>query len=313
MPKVLIVGSENETYQRLFAENGLEYEFCGGDEAEIFAKGYDADAIVFSSTKFTDKTFSALPNLKIISRMGIGIDTVDIQAASAHGVVVCNCANYGTADVAQHTIALLLSLTHSIPRYDRNIKTENKWSSGGIPNAVRLGEKSLGIVGFGRISQWICRVMRSFGVKIRVCDPYANRPAAEELGVEVTDLDTLLATSDFISLNAPLTTDTYHMIDEQAFAKMKRGAYLVNTGRGSLVDEAALIRALETGKLAGAALDVYEKEPFDSENKLRSFENVVLTPHIAWRSDEAIRDLQIEVCENIIDFFNGKRPKNQLN
>ena len=171
MPKVLIVGSENETYQRLFSENGLEYEFCGGGEAEIFEKGYDADAIVFSATKFTDKTFSALPNLKIISRMGIGIDTVDIQAASAHGVVVCNCANYGTADVAQHTIALLLSLIHSIPRYDRNIKTENKWSSGGIPNAVRLGEKSLGIVGFGRISQWICRVMRSFGMKIRVCDP----------------------------------------------------------------------------------------------------------------------------------------------
>ena len=212
MPKVLIIGSENETYQRIFSENGLEYEFCNGDEAEIFAKGHDADAIVFSSTKFTDKTFSALPNLKIISRMGIGIDTVDINAASAHGVVVCNCANYGPADVAQHTIALLLSLIHSIPRYDRNIKTENNWSSGGIPNAVRLGEKSLGIVGFGRISQWICRVMRSFGMKIRVCDPYANRQAAEELGVEVTDLDTLLATSDILSLNAPLTADTYHMI-----------------------------------------------------------------------------------------------------
>ena len=313
MPKVLIIGSENETYKQIFSQNGLAYDFCANTEDEIFAKGQDAEAIVFSSTKFSDKMFSSLPKLKIISRTGIGIDTVDIPAASAHGVAVCNCANYGTADVAQHAIALLLSLIHSVPRYDRNIKAENSWSVSGIPNAVRLGEKSLGIVGFGRISQWICRVMRGFGMKIRVCDPYANKQAAEDLGVEITDLDTLLATSDILSLNAPLTSDTYHMINDQAFAKMKCGVYLVNTSRGSLVDEEALIRALETGRLSGAALDVYEKEPFDNENKLRSFENVVLTPHIAWRSDEAIRDLHIEVCENIVDFFNGNRPKNQLN
>ena len=313
MPKVLVIGGENETYQRIFAENGITCAFCGGNKAEILQNGRDADAIIFSSTRFDDELFSKLPNLKIISRSGVGIDTVDMDAANAHGVAVCNCASYGAPDVAQHTVALLLSLIHSVPRYDRNIKTENNWSMSGIPNAVRLGEKTLGIVGFGRISQQICRVMRAFGMKIRVCDPYANMAMAEELGVEVTDLDTLLRTSDILSVNAPLTPDTYHMINADALAKMKDGAYVVNTARGSLIDETALIDALASGKLSGVALDVYENEPFADENQLRSFDNVVLTPHVAWRSDEAIRDLQVEVCENIVEYFQGNVPRNQLN
>ena len=313
MPKVLIIRPENDTYKRILSENGFEYEFCDNNEAEIFEKGQDVEAIIFAPTKFTSETFSRLPKLKIISRTGIGIDTVDIPAATEHGVAVCNCANYGAYDVAEHTVALLLSLIHSIPRYDANIKIENNWETSGIPNAVRLREKALGVIGFGRISQWICRMMSGFGIKIRVSDPYANVFLAQELGVEVTDTSTLISASDIISLNAPLTADTHHMINSEAFSKMKDGVYLVNTSRGPLIDEKAMIRALESGKLAGAALDVFESEPFENENKLRSFKNVVLTPHIAWRSTEAIRDLEIEVCENIIDFFNGKRPKNQLN
>ncbi len=313
MPKVLIIRPENETYKKILSENGFSYKFCDNNEAEIFEKGQDVEAIIFAPTKFTSETFSRLPKLKIISRTGIGIDTVDIPAATEHGVAVCNCANYGTYDVAEHTVALLLSLIHSIPRYDANIKKDNDWGTSDIPNAVRLCEKKLGIIGFGRISQWICRMMRGFGMKIAVSDPYANLELAKELGVEVVSFDTLLQSSDIISVNAPLNDSTRHMINDDAFSKMKDGAYIVNTSRGPLIDEDALIRALESGKLAGAALDVFESEPFENENKLRSFKNVVLTPHIAWRSTEAIRDLEIEVCENIIDFFNGKKPKNQLN
>lgn len=313
MPKVLIIRPENETYKKILSENGFEYEFCENNEEEILKKGNNAEAIIFAPTKFTNETFSKLPNLKIISRTGIGIDTVDIEAASAHKVAVCNCANYGTFDVAEHTVALMLSLIHSIPTYDRNIKAENNWSSNTVPYAVRLSEKALGIIGFGRISQWICRMMKGFGMKILVTDPYANTEIAKELGVEVVDFDTLIASSDIISVNAPLNNSTHHMINDEAFSKMKDGTYIVNTSRGPLIDEAALIRALESGKISGAALDVFEKEPFENENKLRSFSNVVLTPHVAWRSIEAIRDLEIEVCQNIIDFFNGKKPKNQLN
>jgi len=156
-------------------------------------------------------------------------------------------------------------------------------------------------------------MMQGFGIKIYVSDPYANMTLATELGVEVVSLETLLEVSDIISLNAPLNESTRHMINDGAFAKMKDGVYIVNTSRGPLIDEEALIRALESGKLGGAALDVFENEPFECENKLRLFKNVVLTPHVAWRSSEAVRDLEIEVCENIIDFFNGKKPKNQLN
>ncbi len=314
MAKVVVMGGESESYRKIFAEHGLEIGFCQSkDEDEIARIAHDAQAIIFTSTKFTDSLFDKLPNLKIISRSGIGIDTVDMDAATAHGVIVCNSASYGTYDVAEHTVALMLSLVHSISRYDCNIKSENNWSASDIPPAHRLSERVMGIVGFGRISRWICTMIKGFGMKTLVYDPYVNLDAARELGVSSVTLDELVETSDIISVNAPLTKETRHMINAETFAKMKNGALIINTSRGPLIDESALIDALESGKIAGAALDVFENEPFEAENKLRTFKNVVLTPHIAWRSEEAMRDLKIEVTGNVIDYFLGKPLKNQLN
>lgn len=314
MAKVVVMGSESESYKSIFAEHGIDVGFCDSkDEDEIAKLAFDADAIIFSSTKFTGSLFDKLPNLKIISRSGIGIDTVDMDAATAHGVIVCNSANYGTYDVAEHTVALMLSLVHSIPRYDHNVKADNNWSSRDIPPARRLNEHVLGIVGFGRISRWICTMVKGFGMETLVYDPYINTEAADKLGVKPVTLDGLVRTADIISVNAPLTKDTYHMINADAFAKMKEDALIVNTSRGPLIDENALIEALESKKIAGAALDVFENEPFDADSKFRTLKNVIRTPHVAWRSKEAMRDLKAEVTGNVIDFFEGKPLKNQLN
>lgn len=314
MTKVIVMGRESESYKKIFAEHGIEVGFCQAKEEDEIARiAHDAQAMIFTSTKFTDSLFDKLPNLKIISRSGIGIDTVDMDAATAHGVIVCNSASYGTYDVAEHAVALMLSLVHSIPRYDCNIKSENNWSSSDIPPAHRLSERVMGIVGFGRISRWICTMIKGFGMKTLVYDPYVNLDAARELVVSPVTLDELVSTADIISVNAPLTKDTRHMINADTFAKMKSGALIINTSRGPLIDEGALIDALESGKIAGAALDVFESEPFEDENKLRTFKNVVLTPHVAWRSEEAMRDLKIEVTGNVIDYFLGKPLKNQLN
>ena len=315
MSKVLIVNTvpPSENYLKILTENGFEAEYCNNDEKEIVTKGQDAEAIIFSSTRFTNELFDRLPNLKIISRTGIGIDTVDIDAATAHNVVVCNCASYGTYDVAEHTVALILSLIHSTPRYTAAIKNENKWDPSAVPMAMRLSEKTLGIIGFGKIPRWICQMLKGFGIKISVYDPYADLKVAEELGVSCVSLDELFSESDIISVNAPLNDSTYHMINSDSIQKMKDGVLIVNTGRGPLVDEKALIEALESGKVGGAALDVFENEPFNEDCKLRYLPNVVLTPHVAWRSNEAMRDITIEVCENIIDFYNGNPMKNRLN
>ncbi len=314
MPKVVVMGGVSESYKRIFGERGIEVDFCSSkDEDEIAAVAKDADAILFTSTKFTNSLFDKLPKLKIISRSGIGIDTVDMDAASAHGVIVCNSASYGTYDVAEHTVALMLSLVHSIPRYNHKVKSANDWGCADIPPAHRLSDRVLGVVGFGKISRWICTMMKGFGMETLVYDPYINLDVARELGVKSVTLDELIEMADIISVNAPLTKDTHHLINAERIARMKDDVLIVNTSRGPLIDEEALIAALESGKVAGAALDVFENEPFENESKFRTLDNVIITPHVAWRSHEAMRDLKLEVTGNIIDYFEGKPLKNQLN
>lgn len=314
MPKVVVMGGESESYKKIFGDNGIEVAFSHAkEEDDIVRDAYDADAMIFASTKFTNSLFDRLPNLKIISRSGIGIDTVDMDAATAHGVIVCNSASYGTYDVAEHTVALMLSLVHSIPRYDHNVKSANDWGSKDIPPAHRLSDRVLGVIGFGKISRWVCTMMKGFGMETLVYDPYINLDIARELGVKSVTLNELIEKADIISVNAPLTKDTFHLIDAEKIAKMKDDVLIINTSRGPLIDEEALIAALESGKVAGAALDVFEKEPFEAESKFRTLNNVILTPHIAWRSHEAMRDLKLEVTGNIVDYFAGKPLKNQLN
>ncbi len=312
MKKVLALLNEEENinYKKILLTKGIETVFLESTDEDVIAEyGKGAQAVIFAATRFTDSLFSKLPDLKIISRRGIGIDTVDISAATKHGVKVCNCRDYGSKDVAQHTVALLLSLIHRIPTYNSRVKKDNNWGYMDVPMATRLCEKTVGIVGFGRISKVISSMLKGFGAEIVVYDPYVS----EAEGVEAVNFNELLKRSDIISVNAPLTDSTRYMINKETISNMKDGAMIVNTSRGPLIDEEALIEALESGKLAGAALDVFESEPFENESKFRTLENVVLTPHIAWHSTEAIRDLDIEVTQNIIDYFEGKELKNAVN
>lgn len=316
MPKVLILRSYYQPYADRLDAHGIEYKFCNAgftDNELIINEGQDCDAIIFTGTYFTEELFAGLPNLKIISRGGIGIDRVDMEAATRHGVIVCNSAHYGTYDVAEHTVALLMSLMHSIPRFDKALKENNDWSGAGFPYAHRLSERTLGIIGFGRISKWICQMMSGFRMEILVYDPYASEEAAKGLGVKLVSLDELAARSDIISVNAPLTQETHHIVNVELISKMKDQVLILNTSRGPLIDEAALIEALESGKVGGAGLDVFEEEPFPDDCKLRQLPNVVITPHVAWRSVEAVRDLTEEVVGNVIDYFEGKPLKNALN
>lgn len=316
MPKVLVLDPEGPAYTGVLAEHGLECRFRTvdpSDEAAVIDAARDCEAILFSDTRFTDSLFAALPNLKMISRRGIGIDTVDLEAATRHGVTVCNCAHYGTYDVAEHTVALILSLLHAIARYDKAVKDANNWSTDGVPYARRLKDRKFGIIGFGRIARWICKLLSGFGMEIMVYDPYLPPETPMEPGIRRVSLDQLLAQTDIISVNAPLTNETRHMINADSIRRMKDGVLLINTSRGALIDETALIAALESGKVGGAALDVFETEPFADSCKLRNFPNVVLTPHVAWRSEEAIQSLHAEVTGNILDFFEGRPLKNALN
>ena len=305
---VLVNEKENINYKTILAAHGIETVFLeSSDREEIVNAAKGAEAMIFAATVFDDDLFSRLPHLKLISRRGIGIDTVDIDAATRHGVRVCNCQSYGSRDVAQHTVALLLSLIHSIPRYNSRMSNNQGYSD--VPMAWRLGEKTVGIIGYGRISKAVARVLTAFDAEVLVYDPFVT----EAKGVRQVDLDELLKSSDIISLNAPLTHSTRHMINRETISRMKMGAMLVNTSRGALVDEEALIEALETGRLSGAALDVFENEPLDPSSRLLTLDNVVLTPHVAWRSVEAVRDLDVEVTGNVIDFFEGRPLRNALN
>ncbi|MBE6595384.1 MAG: C-terminal binding protein [Ruminococcaceae bacterium] len=314
MKKTLVLAKETPIYRSELAAHGIETVFCDSkDPDEIAAAGMGCAAAIFTSVRFDETQFSKMPDLKLLSRYGIGIDTVDLSAATAHGVTVCNCPTYGTYDVAEHTVALILALSRSIPQYDRRIKSENNWRQAGMRTAHRLSVQRLGVVGFGRIARWVVTMLRGFGMETMVYDPYLNEESAKELGVRSVTLEELVAQADIITLNAPLTKETHHMVNEALIAKMKPGVLLVNTSRGGLVDEAALVKALQSGHIAGAALDVFEKEPFAEDHPLRSMENVILTPHVAWCSVEAKANLQTEVLGNVIDYFEGRPLKNALN
>ncbi|MBC7130170.1 D-2-hydroxyacid dehydrogenase [Candidatus Bathyarchaeota archaeon] len=254
--------------------------------------------IVRSRTKVTKEIIDAGKNLKIIARAGAGVDNIDVEYAEKKGIKVICAPEAVAVAVAELTIGLILSLARSIPKADRAMKNE-KWIKRELKGWELYG-KTIGIIGFGRIGQRVARLAKAFGMKILVCD--LNSPPArllEELRAKVVPLEELLRESDIVTLHVPLTAQTYHMIGEKELQQMKDGAYLVNTSRGPVVDEKALYEALKKGKLAGAAIDVYEKEPPD-DYTLMKLENVVCTPHIGAQTRESQKMASLAVAYKII-------------
>lgn len=273
-------------------------------------KEYDG-IIVRSRTKVTKEVIANADNLKIIARAGVGVDNIDLDAATEKGIMVVNSPESTSITVAEHTLGLLLSMARKLSIADKSVK-EGKWEKKRFMG-VELRNKTLGVIGMGRIGSQVVNRCKAFEMDAVAYDPYLPEEVATQMGVELTDLETVLKKADFITIHVPLTPETKHLISHDEFELMKDSAFITNCARGGIIDEDALYDALKNEKIGGAALDVYEEEPPAEDSKLFELDNIVLTPHIAASTQEAQRDAAIIVADEIIELFKGGTPKNVLN
>ncbi|GAA5819552.1 MAG: phosphoglycerate dehydrogenase [Methanobrevibacter sp. CfCl-M3] len=266
--------------------------------------------IVRSRTKLTKDIIDKANNLKIIARAGVGVDNVDLNVATDKGIMVVNTAESTTITVAEYTMGLILAVARKIPIADKSVK-DGKWEKSNFLG-TELRNKILGVVGMGRIGSQVVSRCKAFEMDAIVYDPYLQEKVAEEMGVELTDLETVLSEADIITIHVPLTPQTKHLISEKELKLMKNNVFIVNCARGGIIDEEALCNALKNGEIAGAALDVYENEP-PKGSKLFELDNVVLSPHVAASTIEAQKDAAIIAADEVAQVFKGKTPKNVLN
>ena len=266
----------------------------------------DAYAIIAGTEKYDREMLTGCDQLKVVTRFGVGTDNFDLQAMKEMGIQVGVIANHNA--VAEFTLTLILTAMKNLPRYDCVVR-QGKWSR--FPMR-ELSGKTVGIVGFGRIGRRLAELLTGFGMTILAYDPYMNDEAAKERNVTPVSLDELLQKSDVVSLHLPSTKENVHLINAETISKMKDGAYLINTSRGTLVDEKALYEALVSGKLAGAGLDVYEKEPVTEDNALFKLENNVLAPHVSALTYETNYNGGIICAESIIRVARGEKPMYSL-
>jgi len=272
----------------------------------------DADAILTCWAKTSRQVIAASDRLKVIVRYGVGLDNIDIAFATSRGIPVANVPDYCTTDVAEQTMALILSLVCKVAVFDRSIREESWKIEDGLP-LRRLSGQTLGLVGFGKIAQQVaCRAL-AFGMEVIAASPSLTSERAEAHGVECVDLDALLSRSDIVSLHCPSTETTRGMFDAARLEQFKPTAFLINTARGDLVDEAALADALTFGRLGGAALDVRVQEPPDAGDLLISMKNVIHTPHSAFYTTESLHNLQEQAAWEVRRVLTGEDPLNLVN
>ena len=267
--------------------------------------------IVRSRTKITKDVIDKADNLKIIARAGVGVDNIDLDEATEKGIMVVNSPESTSITVAEHTMGLLLTLARKLSIADKSVK-EGKWEKKKFMG-TELRNKTLGVIGMGRIGSQVVNRCKAFEMDAIVYDPYLPEEVAKQMGVVLTDLETVLKNADFITIHVPLTPETKHLISEHEFDIMKDTAFITNCARGGIIDEDALYDALSNNKIGGAALDVYEEEPPAEDSKLFELDNIVLTPHIAASTKEAQRDAAIIVADEIIELAKGGTPQNVLN
>ncbi len=270
-----------------------------------------AALVVRSGTQVTRALIEAGPLLKAIARAGTGVDNIDVEAATERGIVVMNAPSGNTIAAAEHTLALMLSLARQVPAADRSLKA-GEWQRGRFLG-VELREKTLGILGFGRIGREVARLAAAFGMRLLIHDPYVAPCEVDLPGAVMKPWDQVLAEADFLTVHIPLTPATRHLIDDRAFAKMKPGARLVNVSRGGIVDEAALLRALDARRIAAAAIDVFEQEPPAAGDPILSREGLIVTPHLGASTREAQELVALTVAEQLLDYLRGKPARNAVN
>ena len=313
-PRVLVSDKLSPTAVQIFKDRGVEVDYLpdlGKDKDKLLEVigQYDGLAIR-SATKVTEKLIAAATNLKVIGRAGIGVDNVDIPAASRRGIIVMNTPFGNSITTAEHAIAMMFAVARDLPEADASTKA-GKWEKNRFMG-VEITGKTLGVVGCGNIGSIVAT--RGVGLKMHVVafDPFLSEQRAADLGVEKVELDELFARADFITLHTPLTEKTRNVISAEAIAKMKKGVRIINCARGGLVDEAALLAALQSGKVAGAGLDVFETEPA-TNSPLFKLPNVVCTPHLGASTSEAQENVALQVAEQMSDYLVKGAVSNAIN
>ena len=275
--------------------------------ADILAVARDADGVLVTYAKLPGEMLRQFERCKVIGRFGLGVDNIDIKAAAALGIVVTFVPDYCLQEVSDHTMALILALARKVP-FSNALVQVGRWEMPAVVPIRRLEGQILGLVGLGNIPRRVAPKAMAFGMKVIAHDPYVSAASAHELGVELVSFERLLEISDHVSAHAPLTPQTRGLFNAAAFGKMKKGAFLVNTARGPLVDEAALIAALDSGQLGGAALDVVATEPLPKDSPLLGRANLILTPHTAFYSVDALDELQTKCASDVARVLSGEQP-----
>jgi D-3-phosphoglycerate dehydrogenase len=298
--RILIADAINpEGLAPLTADGAFEIVERTGLKGEELARALaDFDAVIVrSGTRITRDSLAYADRLRVIGRAGVGVDNIDVAAATERGIAVLNAPSGNTISAAELTMAILLALVRRVPAADRSMK-RGEWDRKSF-NGIELYGKVLGLIGAGRIGGEVARRARGFGMTVVAYDPFLSEDRARALKIELASLDDVLRSADVLSIHTPLTDATRNLIDAAALAKLKPGAYLVNAARGGVVDEVALYQALVDGRLAGAALDVFETEPLPADHPLRSLDNVVLTPHLGAATEEAQQNVAVEIAEAV--------------
>jgi len=311
--RVLVTDPIADAGIELLREAGHEvetgYDLAGDDLLDALG---DVNAlIVRSGTEVTEEVFAAAPDLVIVGRAGIGVDNIDIDAATDHGVIVANAPEGNVRAASEHTVAMTFATARSIPQAHIRL-TEGEWAKGDFLG-TEVNDKTLGVVGFGRVGQEVAKRLGNLGVDLVAFDPYISEDRAAQLGAElVDDLDVLLDRADFVTIHTPLTSETANMIGEEELAQLE-GGYVINCARGGIVDEAALAEAVEDGVLKGAAVDVFAEEPVSPDNPLLDVDDVIVTPHLGASTEAAQENVATSTASQVLAAFEGEPVVNALN
>jgi D-3-phosphoglycerate dehydrogenase len=278
---------------------------------DVITRGEDATVIVTELIRLGEAVFKACPALQLVYTNNVGADRIDIPAATRYGIRACNNPDYNFREVAEHTLALLLSLVRKVPQADAYVRSGG-YDYNYLSPLKRFENSTVGLLGFGRIARAVAHKLSGFDVQILFYDPFVNQAGIGQ--AQKTTLETLLTTSDYLCLHAPLTPETHHILNTDTLAAMKPGAAVVNVARGELIDTLALLAALKSGRISAAALDVVENHTaLKPEHELCRLDNVILTPHSAWLSDDAVNQCKNDLSAEIVRFFNNQPLKALLN
>lgn len=292
---------------------GGELHLAECKSAEDVAKATrDADGVLNRAAPVTASVIEAMGRCRVIARYGIGVDNVDVKAATKKGIVVANVPGYCVEEVTDHALALMLAAWRKVVSHDKAMR-RGAWDISFRDPVYRLRGRTLGLLGLGAIARRLVEKVAGLGFRVIAFDPFVSADAARKLGVTLVDLDTLFRESDLLSVHAPATAETRHIVSGERLAEMKPTAVLVNTSRGPLVDEAALVQALKAKQIAAAALDVYEQEPPDRKGELFQLDNAIVTDHAAWYSEDSLAELQRRCAAAVCAVLTGKRPESPVN